>query len=235
MPATPRALRRAAAHVRARVSPRHPRLAHHCRPRRHGRHHRRPCVRGPAVPIRGTDVVNANFVEHSGHIVERVNACKWPYTLAMARALVALAIVVLAGGVVGGDDWPAATIKEVFSESREWFVRVVPGKSLGDTFGFAGSPKGPYARAEFYQRAADRSYRLVTEITLDNPIAPVKFLVTDRGYLVTIDNWHNVGYGKMLVSYAPSGRRVASYELKDLFSRREIEAFSYSTSSIHWR
>ena len=153
----------------------------------------------------------------------------------MARALVALAIAVLAGGVVAADDWPAASIQEVFSESREWFVRVVPGKSLGDTFGFAGSPKGPYARAEFYQRAADRSYRLTTEVTLDNPIAPVKFLVTDRGYLVTFDNWHNVGYGKMLVSYAPSGRRVASYELKDLFSSREIEAFSHSTSSIHWR
>jgi hypothetical protein len=153
----------------------------------------------------------------------------------MARTLAALLIAVFAGGVGGADDWPAATIKEVFSESREWFVRVVPGKSLGDTFGFAGSPKGPYARAEFYRRASDRSYRLTTEITLDNPIAPVRFLVTDRGYLVTFDNWHNVGYGKMIVSYAPSGRRAASYELEDLVSTREIEAFTHSTSSIHWR
>jgi hypothetical protein len=153
----------------------------------------------------------------------------------MARALLAVAILVLAGGVAGADDWPAATITEVFSESREWFVRVIPGKSLGDTFGFAGSPKGPYARAEFYQRAPDRSYRLIREITLDNPIAPVKFLVTDRGYLVTFDNWHNLGYGRVLASYAPTGRRVASYALTDLFSSREIEAFSRSTSSIRWR
>lgn len=152
-----------------------------------------------------------------------------------AAAAFALAILVIAGRVVEGDDWPAATITEVFSESREWFVRVLPGKSLGDTFGFAGSPKGPYARAEFFQRGADRSYRLTTEITLDNPIAPVKFLVTDRGYLITLDNWHNLGYGKILVSYAPTGRRVASYALSDLFSSREIEAFSHSTSSIHWR
>ena len=153
------------------------------------------------------------------------------------RALTAfaLATLVIAGRVVEADDWPAATIKEVFSESREWFVRVVPGKSLGDTFGFAGSPQGPYARAEFYRLAADRSYRLTTEITLDNPIAPVKFLVTDRGYLVTFDNWHNLGYGRVLVSYAPTGRRVASYALKDLFSTAEIAAFSHSTSSIHWR
>jgi hypothetical protein len=153
----------------------------------------------------------------------------------MARALVVLTLAMMVGGDVVADSWPAPTIKEVFSASREWFVRVVPGKSLGDTFGFAGSPKGPYARAEFYRRAADRSYRLTTEITLDNPVAPVQFLVTDRGYLVTIDNWHNIGYGKILVAYAPSGQRVASYALKDLFSTSETEAFSRSVSSIYWR
>jgi hypothetical protein len=154
----------------------------------------------------------------------------------MTKTMVAVPVMILMlMAPLAGDSWPAATTKEVFSESREWFVRVVPGKSLGDTFGFAGSPKGPYARAEFYRRAADRSYRLTTEITLDNPIAPVHFLVTDRGYLVTLDNWHNVGYGQILVAYTPGGKRVASYALKDLFSKAEIEAFSHSTSSIQWR
>ncbi len=150
-------------------------------------------------------------------------------------ALAGVAMMVALAAPLSGDSWPAATVKEVFSESREWFVRVVPGKSLGDTVGFAGAPKGPYARAEFYRRAADRSYRLTTAITLENPIAPVHFLVTDRGYLVTLDNWHNVGYGQMLVAYTSAGKRVASYALKDLFSKDEIESFSHSTSSIHWR
>jgi hypothetical protein len=149
-------------------------------------------------------------------------------------AIVAL-VIVAEGAAVSGDSWPAATVKEVFSDSRDWFVRVVPGKSLGDTSGFAGAPKGPYARAEFYRRAADRSYRLTTEITLDNPVAPVRFFVTDRGYLVTLDNWHNIGYGQVLVAYTPTGKRVASYALKDLFSKAEIESFSHSTSSIQWR
>jgi hypothetical protein len=39
-----------------------------------------------------------------------------------------------------GDSWAAARTREVFSESREYFVRVIPGESLGDTFGFAGAP-----------------------------------------------------------------------------------------------
>ena len=133
------------------------------------------------------------------------------------------------------DSWAAAQIKEVFSLSREWFVRVTPGSSIGETFGFAGAPKGKHATAEFYQRAADRSYRLVTEITLHNPVAPVAFLVTDRGYLLTLDNWHNMGYGKAIASYAPDGRGVFANELKDAFSREELDRFRRSVSSIWWR
>ena len=136
---------------------------------------------------------------------------------------------------LSADQWPAARVTEVFSESREWFVRVTPGKSLGDTVGFAGSPKGPYATAEFYRRGADRGYRVVAERTLVNPIAPAVFFVTDRGYLVTLDNWHNRGYGKVVASYGPDGRPVAAYELRELFSAEEIAAFSHSASSIAWR
>jgi len=134
------------------------------------------------------------------------------------------------------DQWAAAKVTEVFSKSGDWFVRVVPGKSLGDTVGFSGSPKGPYASAEFYQRQKDRSYRLVKEITLQNPVAPVLFLVSDRGYLVTFDNWHNMGYGKAIAAYSPKGQPVFSLELKDLFTTEEIgKKFPRSVSSIWWR
>jgi hypothetical protein len=53
---------------------------------------------------------------------------------------------------VRADDWAAPQTKEVFSASRKYFVRVIPGESLGDTFGFAGEKKGKYAAAEFYRR-----------------------------------------------------------------------------------
>lgn len=144
-----------------------------------------------------------------------------------------LALFLSIGAVV--DSWPAAQIKEVFSASREWFVRVTPGKSLGDTVGFAGSAKGPYARAEFFRRDANRGYRLVAEQTLVHPIAPVIFFVTDRGYLVTFDNWHNMGYGRALAGYAPTGRQVFAWQLSDLFTADEIAAFKTSVSSIWWR
>src|SRR5262245_36661837 len=49
------------------------------------------------------------------------------------------------------DDWPYPGVREVFSPSRTYFVRVVPGKSLGDTVGFKGASKGSYAEAQFYR------------------------------------------------------------------------------------
>lgn len=136
---------------------------------------------------------------------------------------------------VRADSWPSAQVKEVFSKSREWFVRVTPGTSVGELVGFAGAPKGKRATATFYQLATDRSYRLRKEITLPHPVAPVLFLVTDRGYLFTLDNWHNMGYGKVLASYAPDGRTVFASELADVFSTEEISRFRTSVSSIWWR
>jgi hypothetical protein len=134
-----------------------------------------------------------------------------------------------------GDDWPAPQIREAFSHSRAHFVRVNPGNDWADTVGFKGSVKGPAATAEFYTRQQDRSYRLTATVSLLNPVAPVDFFVTDRRSLVTLDNWHNRGYGPVVVFYTPDGKPRRSYELSDLFTRAEIERFDHSMSSISWR
>src|SRR5215213_3475011 len=133
------------------------------------------------------------------------------------------------------DSWAAPTVTEVFSASRDHFVRITPGESLGDTIGFAGSPKGPYAAAEYYARQPDRSYRLMHSATLLNPVAPVRVFVTNDGRLATVDNWHNAGFGKVVAIYDPAGKLVKSYELTDLFPRALVEAMPHSVSSIHWR
>jgi hypothetical protein len=92
-----------------------------------------------------------------------------------------------------------------------------------------------HARSEHYRRQEDRSYRLVAECELANPVAPTDFLVTDSGFLVTVDNWHNLGFGTVLASYAPDCKRIAALQLSDLFSPEEIAAMRHSVSSIHWR
>lgn len=150
-----------------------------------------------------------------------------------SKRLVAACAVFLCAIALRADEWPSPQVREVFSKNRDHFVRVVPGESWGDSFGFAGSPTGPYAKAIFYHREGDGSYRLGTTVPLLNPVAPVEFFVTDRGYLITLDNWHNMGYGKVLALYGPDGV-IRSYELKDLFSEEEIERFDHSASSILW-
>jgi hypothetical protein len=132
------------------------------------------------------------------------------------------------------DDWPAPQIREVLSRSRTYFVRVNPGNSWGDTVGFRGAATGRFATAEFYRLEKDRSYRLTAMASLLNPVAPVDFFVTDRGFLVTLDNWHNRGYGPVLVLYSPDGKPIRSYELSGLFTKAEVDGFEHSESSISW-
>jgi hypothetical protein len=152
----------------------------------------------------------------------------------LLRALWILALLCAFPGSASADSWAAPQVKEVFSASRDHFVRVIPGNSLGETFGFAGAAKGAHAKAEFYRRQGDRSYRLMQSVELLNPIAPAEFLVSNDGRLATIDNWHNRGYGSVIAIYSPQGDVVKAYALADLFSPAEIGAFPHSISSAHW-
>jgi hypothetical protein len=144
-----------------------------------------------------------------------------------------LALTVLP--VAQGDEWSTPVIREVFGQSRAYFVRVVPGKSFGDTVGFSGAAKGPFVTAEFYRLEKDRSYRLAATVSLLNPVAPAEFLVADNGFLITLDNWHNMGYGKVVAFYTLEGKLIRAYEVSDLFTKSEIEGFDHSVSSIQWR
>ena len=153
-----------------------------------------------------------------------------------ARRLLSLILLACAWAAPArADSWAAPVVTEVFSASRDHFVRITPGKALGETVGFGGSAKGPYAAAEYYARQPDRSYRLMHSATLLNPVAPARFFVSNSGGLVTVDNWHNNGYGKVVAIYDPAGKLVKAYDLADLFPAAVVNAFPHSVSSIHWR
>jgi len=136
---------------------------------------------------------------------------------------------------VAADDWPAATVRIAFSENGRYFVRIVPGEAVGDTVGFSGANKGPYAHGEFYARQPDRSYGLVADVTLQNPVSPTDAVVSNHGYLITFDNWHNVGYGKVVAIYEPGGRGVRAFTLEQLYSEEQLEKIPLSVSSRWWR
>jgi hypothetical protein len=152
----------------------------------------------------------------------------------LARRILAPVLCLCLVQCLCADDWPGAVTREVFSANRSYFVRISPGESLGETVGFAGAKLGKHAVAEFFHVQTDRGYRLDREIELLNPIAPVDFFVSNAGDLITLDNWHNVGYGSVLSLYRPDGKLVKAYKLAELFPKSQLDSFPHSISSIRW-
>ena len=144
-------------------------------------------------------------------------------------------LVAVATASPATDDWPAARVKTVFSEDGARFVRIIPGDNIGATIGFKGARSGKNGRAEFYVRQKDRSYKLTADILLPNPVAPVEALLSNGGSLITFDNWHNIGYGKVVVIYNATAQIVRAYDLEQLYPREQVGRIPMSTSSRWWR
>jgi len=153
---------------------------------------------------------------------------------AMIAALLILAAAIQPSNSTA-DDWPGPVTLTRFSDDSRFFVRIIPGQSIGDTVGFAGLSKGGYAHALFYARQPDASYRLVRDAALLNPVGPVDAVVNKSGHLITLDNWHNLGYGKVLAVYDAAGRPVRSYDLEQLYAGERIKKLRESESSRYWR
>jgi hypothetical protein len=149
-------------------------------------------------------------------------------------AFAGLAIALLAGGTAVADDWPGPVVKAAVSTNAQIVVRVIPGESVGDTYGFAGAPKGKYASAQWYRFREDR-YELYQTAQLVNPVAPVHVAVANDGSVIALDNWHNAGYGDVVAIYAPEGKLRKRYRLEDLYSTASIGKIGRSVSSIWWR
>jgi hypothetical protein len=156
------------------------------------------------------------------------------YILSMRISIFSFLILFIPN-IAFADDWPGPVVREVFSESRDFFVRVIPGESLGDTVGFDSADQGKYAVAELYRLEKPGSYELVSRWNLLNPIAPVDCFVSDQGHLITLDNWHNMGYGEVVVFYDRNGAVLKKYQLEKLFPASLVDKIPMSVSSRWWR
>ncbi len=134
------------------------------------------------------------------------------------------------------DKWVSPSEIFPISSNGQYLAKIKPGNSLGDTFGFSELPKGVYATATIYKYDfGSDSYKKISEFPLKNPVAPVEVLVSKDGRVVTIDNWHNVGYGKVIVAYDAIGNVLVEMELSDIYSVDKLEKIQQSVSSKWWR
>ena len=68
-----------------------------------------------------------------------------------------------------------------------------------------------------------------------SPISPYIAEVANNGNLITIDNWHNLGYGYVIVLYSSKGKVLKKYKLSDIYEETELRKFRRSASSLWWR
>jgi hypothetical protein len=148
-------------------------------------------------------------------------------------AALAFVAMFFASPQVIADSWPAATVKAVVSTDGGTIVRVTPGDSIGDTYGFAGAPKGEFASSQWFRFRANR-YEVYQTARLLNPVAPIHVAVANDGTVITLDNWHNVGFGYVVAIYSPDGSVRTRYRLEDLYAPSEIEKIKRSVSSRWW-
>jgi len=151
-----------------------------------------------------------------------------------AAHLIAAVMLYAVASLALADSWAPAQTRAAVSFNSEIVLRVIPGKSIGDVFGFGGEPKGKFAEGQWF-RLRDNRYELYQTTQLLNPVAPLFVAVTNDGTAVTLDNWHNVGFGDIVVVYDADGRVKKKYRLPDLYPLPTIEKMKRSVSSIWWR
>jgi hypothetical protein len=151
------------------------------------------------------------------------------------NGLLASMLGVLSPPVLHGDSWVAPSVVTVSSPSSTYVAQVTPGSGFFGGYERAITNRESNASVIVSVCPAPGITNLVWSGKLINPAAPVEVYVSDGGYLVAMDNWHNVGYGPVIAIYDPKGRLLRHWGLDELFSPEERRQLRHSVSSIWWR
>jgi hypothetical protein len=150
-----------------------------------------------------------------------------------ATALVVLLLSMARGF---GDSYAPSKPEAFSSPSGMHLVRIEAADSVEN-------PKYYWKNTEFnvfsYNKETE-DYERVTKFDVEGH--PLRLFINDAGTrIVTIDQHFGVGYGQIAAIYDFDGKRLAQWELEDLFDvespfdRRGLPNFRRSTSSIYWR
>ncbi len=182
----------------------------------------------PYLTMRGYRIISALLQQSKTLGVKSMKGIQLRFTI--------IFLIFTLSRVVFADSWPEARSLSAIDGSGRFVVKVYPGDSIGDTYGFSGAPKGKYASIEVYRlKKNSKSFILVNEYQSNNPISPVFVFVSNKGFVTTIDNWHNIGIKKMLSVYDNKGQLKVSYSLNDIFENKELKEIGKTTSSVWWR
>lgn len=119
------------------------------------------------------------------------------------------------------------------SSQLDYFLDKVDGKQPAGQR--PGGPDAPQALIE--NRAPDGSWHPIWRRALINDVAPVDFYLSASGrYVVTLDNWHSMGFGdRAVVIYDTRGGPARHFDLRALLGRDYVATLPRSVSSMRWR
>jgi hypothetical protein len=129
------------------------------------------------------------------------------------------------------DDWPIAHPRGWYGQGFSRVVEVFPARSRQNP----GDKPLAYAYAVGSPGAAWKiDAKLIWKATLPNREAPYEALVSSDGWLVTLDDWGNLGFDNALVIYDPAGKLVKAHKLDGLVPA-DVADRDRSKSSRYWR
>ncbi len=133
----------------------------------------------------------------------------------MRTLLVLLALI----GTARADEWVSPSKVTLTSPNKKWSAEITPSK---DPKVGTQAKLGPTGGA-------------MKTITLQDKWMPVDSVLLDDGTLLTLDHWHQLGFGKVALLYERDGTVRWSKTLLELVGQQLIDAADHSKSSIWWR
>lgn len=119
------------------------------------------------------------------------------------------------------DEWAFPLPKVVYSEDGSFSAHITPEENVWERFGFC--------RVAFYQGDKELWSR-----NLINNVAPGTVLIPDSGrYLVTMDEWHNVGTLPIVI-YGENGALLAVHNMESLGLQDDWRHILRTESSTWW-
>lgn len=163
----------------------------------------------------------------------------------MFRTFVAVAALFVCGTALA-DSWMPPEQKTYTSPDGKTRVVVTPRALQNQRAYFedkvdekdkAGqAPQGPSQAMAEVQRRDGNVWRPVHSFALVNDVSPVEALVSNEGRVVTLDNWHSMGWGDdVVVLYDSEGKLVRKQGLEDFLPEAWRRHLIRSVSSLWWR
>ena len=145
--------------------------------------------------------------------------------------LIALVTLASLTAPAGADDWPMAHPRSWHGQGFSRVVEVFPARSRHNP----GDKPLAYAYEVGYPGTGWKlDAKLVWKGPLANREAPYEAVVSSDGWLVTLDEWGNLGYDHAVVIYDPAGKLIKSHKLDGLVPA-DVANRDRSVSSRYWR